>query len=92
MALSGNAVPAVVKLSTAHSEQILIDMRSEGARPNAKMPKAWEAMTAMAEGIPIMEDVPLARALYAEGRVGDFIHARTGFARLNMIKDNAAPK
>ena len=29
--------------------------------------------TAMAEGIPIMENVPLARALYAEGRVGDFI-------------------
>ena len=29
--------------------------------------------TAMAEGIPIMENVPLARALYAEGKVGDFI-------------------
>ena len=29
--------------------------------------------TALAEGIPIMEDVPLARALYAKGRVEDFI-------------------
>ena len=29
--------------------------------------------TAMAEGIPILEDVPLARSLYAEGRVGDFV-------------------
>ncbi|MBO7653881.1 MAG: type III secretion system export apparatus subunit SctU, partial [Kiritimatiellae bacterium] len=29
--------------------------------------------TAMAEGIPIMEDVPLARALYAQGHVEDFI-------------------
>ena len=29
--------------------------------------------TAMTEGIPIMENVPLARALYAEGKVGDFI-------------------
>ena len=29
--------------------------------------------TAMAEGIPIMENVPLARSLWAEGRVGDFI-------------------
>ena len=29
--------------------------------------------TAMAEGIPILENVPLARALYAEGKVGDFI-------------------
>ena len=29
--------------------------------------------TAMAEGIPLMENVPLARALYAEGKVGDFI-------------------
>ena len=29
--------------------------------------------TALAEGIPIMEDVPLARALYAKGRVEEFI-------------------
>ncbi len=29
--------------------------------------------TALAEGIPVMEDVPLARALYATGRVEDFI-------------------
>jgi type III secretion protein U len=29
--------------------------------------------TAMAEGIPVMEDKPLARALYAEGKIEDFI-------------------
>ena len=29
--------------------------------------------TALAEGIPILEDVPLARALYAKGRVEEFI-------------------
>ena len=29
--------------------------------------------TALAEGIPIMEDKPLARALYAEGKINDFI-------------------
>ena len=29
--------------------------------------------TALAEGIPVMEDRPLARALYAEGRMEDFI-------------------
>jgi type III secretion protein U len=29
--------------------------------------------TALAEGIPIMEDRPLARALYAKGRVEEFI-------------------
>ena len=29
--------------------------------------------TALAEGIPIMEDRALARALYAKGRVDDFI-------------------
>ena len=29
--------------------------------------------TALAEGIPIMEDVPLARSLYAKGKVEDFI-------------------
>ena len=29
--------------------------------------------TALAEGIPIMEDVPLARSLYAKGRLEDFV-------------------
>ena len=29
--------------------------------------------TAMAEGIPVMEDKPLARALYADGKIEDFI-------------------
>ena len=31
--------------------------------------------TALEEGIPIMEDVPLARSLYAEGYIGEFIPA-----------------
>jgi type III secretion protein U len=29
--------------------------------------------TALAEGIPVLEDVPLARALYAQGRLEDFV-------------------
>jgi len=29
--------------------------------------------TALAEGIPVMEDKPLARALYAKGKIDDFI-------------------
>ena len=29
--------------------------------------------TAMAEGIPLVENVPLARALYAEGKIGEFV-------------------
>ena len=29
--------------------------------------------TALAEGIPVLEDVPLARALYADGRIEDFV-------------------
>ena len=29
--------------------------------------------TALAEGIPIMEDAPLARALYAKGKTEDFV-------------------
>ena len=29
--------------------------------------------TALAEGIPVMEDRPLARALYAKGKIDDFI-------------------
>lgn len=40
-----------------------------GAGPVAKIIRE----TALAEGIPLMEDKPLARALYAEGRVDDII-------------------
>ena len=43
IALNGKAAPTVVKLSTAHSEQTLIDMRKEGNNPKMKMPKACEA-------------------------------------------------
>ena len=40
-----------------------------GSGPVAKIIRE----TALAEGIPIMEDRPLARALYAEGKLEDFI-------------------
>ena len=40
-----------------------------GAGPVAKIIRE----TALAEGIPVMEDRPLARALYAEGKIEDFI-------------------
>lgn len=40
-----------------------------GAGPVAKIIRE----TALAEGIPVMEDRPLARALYAEGKLEDFI-------------------
>ena len=40
-----------------------------GAGPVAKIIRE----TALAEGIPIMEDKPLARALYAKGKIEDFI-------------------
>ena len=40
-----------------------------GSGPIAKIIRE----TALAEGIPIMEDKPLARALFAKGRVDDFI-------------------
>ena len=40
-----------------------------GAGPVAKIIRE----TALAEGIPVMEDKPLARALYAEGKIEDFI-------------------
>ena len=39
MPITGKAEPAREKLSTAHSEQTLIDMRSEGNKPKAKTPK-----------------------------------------------------
>ena len=41
----GNAEPAIDMLSTAHSELILIDIRSEGISPKAKMPKPCDANT-----------------------------------------------
>ena len=34
------------KLTTAHNEQMLIDIRNDGISPNAKMPKHWHANTA----------------------------------------------
>ena len=40
-----------------------------GSGPIAKIIRE----TALAEGIPVMEDRPLARALYAEGKMDDFI-------------------
>ena len=40
-----------------------------GSGPIAKIIRK----TALAEGIPIMENVPLARALYAKGKIEDFI-------------------
>ena len=40
-----------------------------GSGPVAKIIRE----TALAEGIPVMEDKPLARALYAEGKMDDFI-------------------
>ena len=42
---------------------------AKGAGPTAKIIRE----TALAEGIPVMEDKPLARALYAEGKLDDFI-------------------
>ena len=42
---------------------------AKGAGPVAKIIRE----TALAEGIPVMEDKPLARALYAEGKLDDFI-------------------
>lgn len=42
---------------------------AKGAGPAAKIIRE----TALAEGIPVMEDKPLARALYAEGKLDDFI-------------------
>ena len=45
MPIIGKAEPAMEKPSMAHSEQILIDMRSEGIRPKMKMPKPMELNT-----------------------------------------------
>ena len=39
MPIAGKADPAIEKLSTAHNEHTLIDMRNECIRPKAKMPK-----------------------------------------------------
>ena len=46
MAGTGKAVPTILKLTTPHSEQILMLMRSEGIHAMANMPKPWAAVTA----------------------------------------------
>lgn len=56
-----------IRFDPAESPLPTICARGEG--PVAKIIRE----TALAEGIPIMEDKPLARALYAEGRVNDLI-------------------
>ena len=38
MAKTGNAVPTSEKLSTAHKEQVLIDILSDGTSPNMNAP------------------------------------------------------
>ena len=43
--MTGKVEPAIEMLSTAHNEEILIDMRNEGIRPKAKMPKPCDANT-----------------------------------------------
>ena len=37
--MMGKAEPAIEMLSTAHSEQMLMDIRSDGMSPKTKMPK-----------------------------------------------------
>ena len=45
MAKMGNVVPTIEKLSTPHSEQMLMDIRSDGMRPNMKTANPCAAMT-----------------------------------------------
>ena len=43
---AGYVAPPVEKLTTAHSEQILIDILNDGIRPNAKTPNPCADITA----------------------------------------------
>ena len=45
MPAMGKAEPHIEMESTDHNEQILIDIRSDGIRPKAKMPKPSPADT-----------------------------------------------
>ena len=45
MALTGKVAPMIEKLSAAHNEQMLIDIRREGASPKAKAPNPCAAST-----------------------------------------------
>ena len=56
-------------LSALAEESPLPRICALGSGPVAKIIRE----TALDEGIPIMEDKPLARALYAEGKIDDFI-------------------
>jgi hypothetical protein len=46
MAVTGKVEPMTEKLSAAHNEQILIDMRREGINPKANVPNPCPLITA----------------------------------------------
>ena len=64
-----NPTHLAVGIRFAAEESPLPRICALGAGKTAKIIRE----TALAEGIPIMEDRPLARALYAEGKIDDFI-------------------
>lgn len=55
MAKTGNAVPTMEKLSTPHSEQILIDIRMDGSSPKMNTLSPCEAMTARTDNSNILQ-------------------------------------
>ena len=59
MAKTGKAVPTSEKLNTAHSEQVLIDILSDGISPNINAPKPCEAVTASSPSNRICHVPPL---------------------------------
>ena len=64
-----NPTPLAVGIRFNAEEAPLPRICALGAGKTAKIIRE----TALAEGIPVMEDRPLARALYAEGKLEDFI-------------------
>ena len=64
------------------TDQLLPSICVMGADKVAKIIRE----TALEEGIPIMEDVPLARSLYADGMIGEFVPEPLLEAVANVLK------
>ena len=58
MAKTGKAVPTSEKLSTAHREHTLIDILSDGIRPNMNVPKPCADVTARSPSRSIFQMPP----------------------------------
>ena len=89
MANVGNAVPTIEKLSTPHSEQRLIDMRSAGTKPYMKTAKPIDATTLKAKIAAFVRQNPDAPVFVAAPGVTEY---QTVIDTMVLLQKAGAPK